>query len=165
MRQLAKSTARATEKVAEFQITVACFIVVAIVIIMAYGVVMRYVFRQGLAWTLEVPTLSFLVINSLGLAYVQIKRKHLNVDLLTMKLPPRGKSILRAFCCAVFFYFCFVLVQAMATRVAYDWVVKSDTARIPMALLDIILILGLGMLMLQLLVDTGRALVDLSRKV
>ncbi len=133
-------------------------------IVIAYGMVMRYAFRQGIGWAWELPGLLFLLITSLGLAYAQVKNKHIQVDLLVLKMPQRGQNILKAFGHLVFFAFCVILMRALIGKLMSDWIVRSEVARIPMAPFEILLLIGLAVLMLRLLVDTGRELVEFSRK-
>lgn len=163
MKGLAKLVA-GVQKIAVSQALISQFIVVVIGIVIAYGVVMRYAFRQGIAWAWELPGLLFLVITAFGLAYTQIQRRHVHVDLLLVKLPRKARNILQAFAHVVFFAFCVILLRATIIKLMRDWVVRTEVARIPMAPLEIVLAIGLVVLMLQLLIDIGKEIAEFSRK-
>ncbi len=164
MKQLARFAVNASEKIASYQVVASAFIVVVVGVIIAYGIVMRYAFRQGIGWAWELPGLLFLLITSLGLAYAQVKNKHIHVDILVLKLPKRAQNIVKAFGHLVFFAFCIILLRALVGKLMSDWIVRSEVARVPMAPFEIILIIGIVILALRILVDTGKQLVEFSHK-
>lgn len=163
-KRLVISAARVSERIAVWEVTAAQVIVVILGLIMTYGVVMRYAFRRGVPWAWELPAWLFLIIITLTLAYTQVKRKHVSVDLLVTKLPEKGKSILRVFGDLVFFAFCVILLRAAIIRLVADWVVHSEMTGFPFAPVLIILCIALASLMFRLLVDVGKEVLSFSEK-
>lgn len=149
------------ERVSAAQVVVARWALVAISIIMCYGVVMRYVFRQGIPWAWELPGLLFLIVTTLGLAYAQVKRRHVRVDLLLTRLPIRTQRILEAFAYIVFCAYCVLLLRAGVARLITYWTSYSDVAKIYLAPIYIFLPIGLATLIFVLLVDIGKTLNEL----
>ncbi|MBI2832760.1 MAG: TRAP transporter small permease [Chloroflexi bacterium] len=162
MRKLAQRLVTASEKIAEIQASISEFLVLAGLAIITYGVIMRYVFRQGVGWTWEIPRFLFLLIVALTLSYVQAKDKHIRVDILLMKLPGKAQHIVKAFCYVVFLFFSFILLRAAIVRLGVDWIVRSDILGFPLAPIEIILCIGIAALMLQLLVGLGKELKNLK---
>ena len=59
-------------------------------------VVLRYVFDRPLVWSDELARYLFVWASFLGWIIAARRRSHLTIDMLTMKLPPRGGAALRA---------------------------------------------------------------------
>ena len=164
MNRLARLAVRVNEKIVLFGARAAEGVAVAVGVIMIYGVVMRYVFRQGVGWTYELPGWLFLCIIALSLAYAQAQRKHVRVELLVNWLPGKGRSILNMCAYAVFFILGIIYLRAAIIKLGRDWLTRSELTDLPVSPLLVVLCIGLVILCLQLLVDLGREIAELSGK-
>ncbi|MBI2831922.1 MAG: TRAP transporter small permease [Chloroflexi bacterium] len=147
-----------SERVANWQMRAAGFAIVVSSLMIGYGVIMRYFFRRPVAWTYEMPSLIYLVITVLTLAYVQILRKHINVDLLLTKLNERQQNILKVFDNIVFLVYCAILIAAMVVMLKDDWIVRTEVSRIPIAPFEIVIIVGVAVLMVRLFIELSKGL-------
>ena len=68
-------------------------------------VVFRYFFDSPLVWSDELARYLFVWASFLGWIIAARRRSHLSIDMLAMKLPPRGSAALRVFgaLCAIAF--------------------------------------------------------------
>jgi TRAP-type mannitol/chloroaromatic compound transport system permease small subunit len=92
----------------------------AIVLVMAYNVLLRYFFRTGsvamqeLEWHLMAP------ICMLGLSYAILKDGHVQVDILYGRFPPRLQAIIQFVSCVLV-----VIVVAILLKLSIPYVMQS----------------------------------------
>jgi TRAP-type mannitol/chloroaromatic compound transport system permease small subunit len=78
--------------------------VLAMVVTIAYDVIMRYVFRAPTVWQYDTSYMLGGSVIILGAAYVHLKRRHVRVDLIYNHLPPRARLILDVVFTLLFFF-------------------------------------------------------------
>ncbi len=86
------------------------FLVIAIVGVMVYEVIARYVFDAPTKWAYETVTFILGAYAILGGAYALRHGAHVNMDILHSRLSPRRRAILDVITSVFFFLFCVVLL-------------------------------------------------------
>jgi TRAP-type mannitol/chloroaromatic compound transport system, small permease component len=84
---------RATEIIAGALMLVAELLVLALVLMFAYEVLMRYLFSKPSGMVDQLGGLSMAAISFLALAYTYREGAHINVDLLVTRLQPRARRV------------------------------------------------------------------------
>lgn len=74
-------------------------IVVALVMVVSYETLMRFLFNNAPGWAIEIPRLMFLCVIFLGLAYATKIDAHVGLDLLTSRFSKRSQALLKAVTC------------------------------------------------------------------
>jgi TRAP-type mannitol/chloroaromatic compound transport system permease small subunit len=82
-------------------ITLAVF---AMVVTIAYDVILRYVFRAPTVWQYDTSYMLGGSVIILGSAYVHLQRRHVRVDLIYNRFPPRVRLILDVIFTLLFFF-------------------------------------------------------------
>jgi TRAP-type mannitol/chloroaromatic compound transport system permease small subunit len=82
-------------------ITLAVF---AMVVTIAYDVILRYVFRAPTVWQYDTSYMLGGSVIILGSAYVHLQRRHVRVDLIYNRFPPRVRLILDVVFTLLFFF-------------------------------------------------------------
>lgn len=57
-------------------------------------VILRYIFKQGFAWTQEIATLMLVWFSLIGMAIGVLEKIHINIEMFTAKLPAKAISVL-----------------------------------------------------------------------
>ncbi len=95
------------EKILEMICTV---FVGAIVLVLFYAVVMRYVFHMPPAWSIEVSRFMFLWMVMFGAALVTREKSHIEIDFIVNWLPPKVRFVWVNLLRLVMLSFCGVLI-------------------------------------------------------
>lgn len=59
-------------------------------------VTLRYIFKQGFAWTQEIATLMLVWFSLIGMAIGVLEKIHINIEMFTAKLPAKVISVLES---------------------------------------------------------------------
>jgi len=78
--------------------------VLAMVVTIAYDVILRYVFRAPTVWQYDTSYMLGGSVIILGAGYVHLKRRHVRVDLIYNHLPSRARLILDVVFTLLFFF-------------------------------------------------------------
>lgn len=85
------------ERISKILLLVAGVMLILMMLHVVADVIGKYFFRRPVVGTIEIVSWYYMVgVAMLPVAYVQINRGHLMVELFTMKLPPRGIAALDA---------------------------------------------------------------------
>jgi TRAP-type C4-dicarboxylate transport system permease small subunit len=95
------------EKILELICTV---FVGAIVLVLFYAVVMRYVFHMPPAWSIEASRFMFLWLVMFGAALVTRENSHIEIDFIVNRLPPKVRFVWVNLLRLVMLAFCGVLI-------------------------------------------------------
>lgn len=71
------------------------FLVIPLVLVVAYEVIMRYAFNAPTVWVFEATTLIYGVHFMLGIAYTHKHSGHVAIDVFEGRLPEKPRTILR----------------------------------------------------------------------
>lgn len=133
-------------------------VLTVMVFLVAYGVIMRYLFHTPKAWVNELVALMYLPVVALGIAYALKMKAHVRVDLLLSRLPRKVEHVLNVITMPLFLLYASLIVWAgwlRASRALASGMHSVD-ARIPFFPIWILLPIGAGVLVLQGLVELGR---------
>jgi TRAP-type mannitol/chloroaromatic compound transport system permease small subunit len=142
--------------------------------VVAWEVVMRYVFNRPTLWAMELNQYMFCVLIALGGGYVFLNRGHVNVDVFYGRRSEKTKAVLDLCTSPILFLFLTVFIW-MAYEVAGDSIgynESSDMAGIPTYPVRILVVVGAVLIFLQALAKfirdlmkvTGRRLLPPSEK-
>ncbi|MBW6511668.1 MAG: TRAP transporter small permease subunit [Desulfuromonadaceae bacterium] len=79
------------------------FLILPLVLVVAYEVVMRYLFNAPTIWVFEATTLIYGIHFMLGLAYTYKHDGHVAIDVFEARLPERPRTMLRLLTTLVLF--------------------------------------------------------------
>jgi TRAP-type C4-dicarboxylate transport system permease small subunit len=140
----------------------------AMMMLTVVDVVGRYFFNRPVQGTNEITGLLLVLVAASALAFSQIKKGHIRVDLITGRLSPRGQMILDA----IAYLFCLfgsalITWQTVLRGISYMQATRgnlTETLNIPF--FPFMLILGLGFFLLAVvaLIDFIRSLVKAVKK-
>jgi len=85
---------RAIDLTTEWTARLISWLCVALVLVLTYDVVMRYVFGGATIWAYETAVMLGAAIYVMGWAYIESKREHIRIDVLFMRLPPRAQLVI-----------------------------------------------------------------------
>jgi TRAP-type C4-dicarboxylate transport system permease small subunit len=140
-----------------------CLVVMfaAMVGIIFFQVIMRYVFNNSLSWSEELGKFIFVWISWLGISIGQRRNEHIKITMLVDKLPPMGQKIaeiisdiILIIICLVTLYYAIILVQTQV-KVPYAGI-KISTAWGYLSL-----VLGCGFISLRLFANIFKDIKEL----
>jgi len=85
---------RAIDLTTEWAARLISWLCVALVLVLTYDVVMRYVFGGATIWAYETAVMLGATIYVMGWAYIESKREHIRIDVLFMRLPSRAQLVI-----------------------------------------------------------------------
>jgi TRAP-type mannitol/chloroaromatic compound transport system permease small subunit len=85
---------RAIDLTTEWTARLISWLCVALVLVLTYDVVMRYVFGGATIWAYETAVMLGAAIYVMGWAYIESKREHIRIDVLFMRLPSRAQLVI-----------------------------------------------------------------------
>jgi TRAP-type mannitol/chloroaromatic compound transport system permease small subunit len=98
------------------------WVAVAIVVLAAYEVVMRYVFNSPTQWGYEILLMLGAAMYSLSWAYVHSVRGHIRVDVLYTRLSARGRGLIDVVLTLLYFFpLIGVMVYMSGDRMIRAW--------------------------------------------
>ena len=65
-----------------------CMVILTVIVFI--DVILRYVFKQGFAWTQEVATLMLVWFSLIGMAIGVLEKIHISIEMFTSKLPAKA---------------------------------------------------------------------------
>ena len=108
-----RTVVQVIDSISEWVGRVGCWLAVVLVLIVTYGVILRYVFSEPNIWPYEVAIMLGSSIFVLGLSYVHRYDKHVRVDIFYSHMSPRGKGIIDVVGSLVFFFPVMILVSGI----------------------------------------------------
>ncbi len=73
----------------------ASFLIIPLVLVVAYEVMMRYAFNAPTVWVFEATTLLYGIHFMIGIAYTHKHNGHVTIDVFEARLPEKTRTILR----------------------------------------------------------------------
>jgi len=89
-----RATLRVIDSISDWTAKVISWLAVALVLVLVFDVVERYVFGGATVWAYETGVMLGATIYVMGWAYVHRIREHIRVDVFYVHLPPRGRIII-----------------------------------------------------------------------
>lgn len=121
MKELMKKFVRIIEKVSEFTGQVVKWMVPILVLMMAYEVIMRYVFSRPTKWAFTASYMFGATMFVLGQSYLQKHKGNIRVDLIYAKLSLKTQLIIDS----IFNVLLFLPVYALLTRSMWNEAFRS----------------------------------------
>jgi TRAP-type mannitol/chloroaromatic compound transport system permease small subunit len=115
-----KKTVRVIESVSEWTGKTMRWACVALVLVLVYEVIARYVFNAPTIWAHETSCMLGGVVVALGWAYTHRHHGHVRVDVIYAHLSPRGKALTDVLC--AFFLLFPLLLILIWTAAEFMWV-------------------------------------------
>lgn len=100
MERAFKVVDRASEWTGKFS----SYLMPALVIAICYDIFMRYVFNKPTHWAFELTYMTYGAYSALGVAYCQVLKTHVRMDLVFARLSPRTQAIVEAICYLFLFF-------------------------------------------------------------
>lgn len=147
------------ERLSELLARIAGAALLGMMLVVCYGVVMRYALRSPVAWANEFARFSFLPVVALGLAFALRQGAHVATEVLTGALSDRARRRLHVVSATLFAAYgalsCWAGWRLGAMALAKD--LRSDEAEIPLVLVQAAIPVGFLALTLQALVQVGKS--------
>lgn len=89
-----KTILKVIDSISEWSGRTVRWLALALVLVMTYEVIMRYVFNQPTVWGFETSVMLGATIYALAFSYVHRHRSHIRVDIFYSHLSPRKKAII-----------------------------------------------------------------------
>ena len=149
-----RAVLRVIDSISEYTAMMGRWLALALVLVMSYEVIMRYVFGTSNIWAHELPMMLGASLYALGYAYVQRYRGHIRVDILYARLSRRGRAIIDVFGALVFLFpIMIIVIYASIMAAEFAWVRDERwTLSIwfpPLAPLRTVIAAGFCLLLLQ----------------
>ncbi len=116
-----KRAIRVIEQVVELSGRIVRWLTPALVLVVSYEVMMRYVFTRPSLWPYDLSCMLGATVAAVGLSYAHLHRRHVKVDLLYIRFSDRGKAVIEVIGHLVFFLPFAILI----TVVSINWMVES----------------------------------------
>lgn len=154
--------------VLESEYLLGAIVLIIMMLLTVSDVIGRYFFNHPVQGTNEITGLLLVLVAASALAYSQIKKGHIRVDLISGRLSPRGQIILDV----IAYFFCLfasVLItwQTFVRGITYFHATRGNlTETLGIPFFPFMLILGLGFFLLSIvsLIDFVRALTKAVEK-
>ncbi len=132
----------------------------ALIGIVVYGVIVRYVFRQPTAYSLELPEVLFIAIIALALVYTQMQGSHVRVEVIVSRLRGKAKDTFSIITNLATIVYCGIVVWALWQRAIWNLERNMGTIQnhIPLAPFSFLIVVGIGLLAIQVIIETVRLL-------
>lgn len=92
------------DSLSENLVKIICWLGLALVLVLCYEVVMRYVFNNPTVWAADISRMLGASFATLGLAYTLRHRGHVRVDVFYSRLSDRGKALVDVICTLLLFF-------------------------------------------------------------
>ena len=143
-----------------FAAAVGAGVVVAMMLVVTYSVVNRYILNTPITWTDELSGYLVVALVMLGAADALRRGDHISVDLITSRLTNRGKRVVEIWSYIVVLVFSSVLLISSKKTIDYSVnfeIVSEGYLEVPMWIPQSFLILGGSLVFLVALANLVRA--------
>ncbi|MCK4620818.1 MAG: TRAP transporter small permease subunit [Desulfuromonadales bacterium] len=131
----------------------ASFLVIPLVLVVAYEVIMRYLFNAPTVWVFEATTLIYGTHFMIGIAYTHKHDGHVAIDVFEARLPERPRTILRLIVNLILFMPTIGLLSVWSVIYASDswqnWERASTSWAPPLYPFKTLMAIGFILLLLQ----------------
>ncbi len=121
--KLLRAVLAASDTAVDFMGRKASWLLFALIVIIAYSVIARYVFAAPPRWSYDMSFMLGATAAAIGLSYVHLFRSHVRVDFIVSMLPQRARLGLELLFTLVFFFPLIVVIFHSSVVVAIQsWV-------------------------------------------
>lgn len=117
-----KKIVQVINSISEFTGQVVKFLVIALIIVLCYEVISRYVFNNPTIWALETAKMLMGIFGACGWAYTYLYDSHVRVDVLYTRFSRRGKAWINVIMSIIFLFpICIILISTGIRWAAFAW--------------------------------------------
>ena len=117
-----KKIVQVINSISEFTGQVVKFLVIALIIVLCYEVISRYVFNNPTIWALETSKMLMGTFGACGWAYTYLYDGHVRVDVLYTRFSRRGKAWINVIMSVIFLFpICIILISTGIRWAAFAW--------------------------------------------
>lgn len=117
-----KKIVQVINSISEFAGQVVKFLVIALIIVLCYEVISRYVFNNPTIWVLETSKMLMGTFGACGWAYTYLYDGHVRVDVLYTRFSRRGKAWINVIMSIIFLFpICIILISTGIRWAAFAW--------------------------------------------
>jgi TRAP-type mannitol/chloroaromatic compound transport system permease small subunit len=140
-----------------------------LVLLFCYDVVTRYIFNTSSVAMFELEWHLFSIVFLVGAGYTLKHDRHVRVDILYAKFPPKGKALVNLLGCLLFLIpFCILVFRGTIPYIALSWKIdegSSDAGGLPHRyIIKSFMFLGFLLLFLQGVSVVCKSLIILLKK-
>lgn len=110
-----------------------CIALVIMSIIVFMNVILRYVFSSGIAWSIELSQLLFVLVVFLGAIRAFQDHQHIVVDIIIEAVPKKIKKLFSFLSNVIVIYTMVIMFQGSLKLVQNNMVMKTPLLKIPMS--------------------------------
>lgn len=165
IRDLLAVAVQALGKLEGVIVSVNIILVLAMMVIVVYGVIFRYALKAPVGWVSEISELMMVALAFMVMAYIQYKRQHIRVDFLILRQSERTRLI-----AGIITTLCAFAIFVLVTKAGWDYAAKaqrlgfkSEELGYPLFPLRLLVPASSLLMCLQLLADFGQQVSQLSR--
>ncbi len=128
----------------------------ALVGIVVYGVITRYIFKQPTAYSYELPEVFFIAAIALSLAYTQIEGRHVRIDIITSRFPKKLLEAVNIFVSLATVSYCVIVAWALWQRTItnFDKGMGMIETHTPLAPFSLLIVVGMVFFALQVIIES-----------
>ena len=134
----------------------AALLVVAEIAVLSAGVVSRYVLQDPLTWSDELASVLFLWLAMLGAVVAMQRGEHMRLTVFAAKLQPETQRFVATLVACLTVVFCAALIWPAWEHMDEQWVILTPALEIPDAWRVAAVLVGLGFMLVQSLLDLWR---------
>ena len=135
----------------------AALLVVAEIVVLSMGVISRYVLQQPLTWSDELASVLFLWLAMLGAVVAMQHSEHMRLTVFVARLSEGKRRKVESLVACLTVLFCAALLWPALAHMDEQWVILTPALEIPDALRVAAVVVGLGLMLLQSLLQLSRA--------
>lgn len=152
---------RAIDQISEWTAKATSWLCVALVLVLAYDILMRYVFGGATIWAYETAVMLGATIYLMGWAYIQRLHEHIRIDVIFMRLSPKTRLVIDVIGNLVFLLpLLAVMIDTSIFYMLRAWRINEKLAETfwypPAGPFKTMLVVGLSLFALQSLVQVIR---------
>ena len=88
---------------------VSALLILPLIAVVFYSVVMRYIFNSPPTWAFEISLFLFGISITMGGVYCQLRKKHVEVDILKRLISPKWQAVIRVFSLVAAVFVCSII--------------------------------------------------------
>lgn len=146
---------RSTLAVVRFVVNaVAISLLCAMIFLIMFQILGRYVFNYSISWSEELAIYSQIWLVMLGAGIAMRNRHHASVDIAIARMPVQVQRVIRSASALLVVWFLLVVITSSSSMLAFGMIVSSPALQLPMAIPYAALPIGLGYFLLEFAIAT-----------
>ena len=135
-------------------------------VIISIQVFMRYVMQSSLSWSEELARYLFVLFVNVGISFGVKTKKHIRVELFSMWLPQKGKTVIRVLADIIFLAFAVVIIYYgfITATMIFMFNQTSPALGLPMGLVYVTLPVSYILVLIRLIQNIAEPLRNLKRE-